>query len=160
MIEAWTQRPLFRARENRQSTSYNLSPILRSIPSSTLCYEGVKISRLLHFRNQIPFYFYLGHLGHLDRSFSSDRYLFYGKRPVAIAARNTELPLFMNGVHNSKSVSTIDRVITPLTIFFAITIELCFRPLIFMVAILLLSVISCIYSFDFWFHWSMQGIDT
>jgi len=49
MMEGRTQWPLFRARENQQSTSYNLSffPILRSILSSTQCYKGVKIIRLL-----------------------------------------------------------------------------------------------------------------
>jgi len=64
MIEARMQRPLFRARENRQSTSYNL----RSNLSSILCYKGMKITRLLSFSNPIPFYFYLGH------SYSSDRF--------------------------------------------------------------------------------------
>jgi len=103
------QRPLFRARENRQSTSYNLSPVLRSILSSTRCYKGVKIIRLLSFSNKIPFYFYLG------GSYSSDRYSFCGKRPLAIAAMNAESPPCKNGEHNSGSASTIDHVITPLT---------------------------------------------
>jgi len=40
----------------------------RSTLNSTRCYKGVKITRLLSFSNQIPFYFYLG------RSYLSDRY--------------------------------------------------------------------------------------
>ena len=40
---------------------------------------------------------------------------FVEKRPLAIAAVNAELPPFQNGEHNSESVSTIDRVITPLS---------------------------------------------
>ena len=35
-----------------------------------------------------------------------------GKKPLAIAAMNVELPPFKNGEHNLESVSTIDRVIT------------------------------------------------
>jgi len=88
-------------------------PILRSILSSTWCYKGVKITRLLNFSNKIPFCFYLGHLG---CSNSSDRYSVCGKRPLAIAAMNTELPPFKDGAHNFKSASTIDRVITPLSL--------------------------------------------
>jgi len=49
-------------------------------------------------------------------SYSSDGYLFCGKRPLAIAAMNMELPPFKNGVHNSEITSTFDRVITPLNI--------------------------------------------
>jgi len=60
----------------------------------------------------IPFYFYLGHL---SCSYSSDRYSVCGKRPLAIAAMNEKLPSFKNGTHNFESMSTIDRVITPLT---------------------------------------------
>ena len=48
---------------------------------------------------------------------SSDQNPFCRKRPLAIAAMNAELPPFKNGEHNSKSVSTIDRVITPLRRF-------------------------------------------
>ena len=99
MIAARTQWPLFRARENRRSISYNLSPILHSILSSTRCYKGVKITKLLSFSNKIPFDFYLGHLG---CNYSSDRYSVGGKRPLAIAAINAELPPFKNREHNSK----------------------------------------------------------
>jgi len=52
----------------------------------------------------------------LGRSYSSDRYSVCGKRPLAIAARNAELPRFKNGEHNSESASTIDHAITPLSI--------------------------------------------
>ena len=47
------QWPLFRARENWPSASYNLSflQILRSNLSSTRCYKAVKITRLLSFNN-------------------------------------------------------------------------------------------------------------
>jgi len=72
----------------------------------------MKITRLLSFNNEIPFYLYLGRLG---RSYSSDRYSVCGKRPLAIAAMNTELPPFKNGEHNFESASTIDRVITLLS---------------------------------------------
>ena len=74
---------------------------------------GCKIIRLLGFSNKIPFSFYLGHSG---RSYSSNRYSFCGKRPLAIAGMNAELPPFKNGEQNSKSVSTIDRDITPLNL--------------------------------------------
>ena len=57
--------------------------------------------KLLSFSNKIPFYFYLGRLG---CSYSSDRYSVCGKRPLVIAAVNTELPPFKNGEHNSESV--------------------------------------------------------
>jgi len=50
----------------------------------------------------------------LVRSYLSDQYSVCGKRPLAIAVMNAELPLFKNGEHNSESTSTIDRVITPL----------------------------------------------
>ena len=39
---------------------------------------------------------------------------FRGKRPLAIAVRNAELPPFKNGEHNSENASTIDHVIAPL----------------------------------------------
>jgi len=42
---------------------------------------------------------------------------FVGKKPLAIGAMNAELPPFKNGEHNSESTLTIDRVITPLTLF-------------------------------------------
>jgi len=48
---------------------------------------------------------------HLGHSYSSERYSVCGKRPLAIAAVNAELPPFKNGEHNSESVSTICRVI-------------------------------------------------
>ena len=101
---------------NPQSTSYNFSffPILRSNLSSTLCYEGVKILRLLSFSNQISFSIYLGHS---VRSYSSNQYSLFGKRSLCIAAMNAELPPFKNGDHNSESAFIIDRVITPLIIF-------------------------------------------
>jgi len=83
--------------------------MLRLNLSSTQCYKGVKITRLLSFRNKAPFYFYLGHLGY---NYSSDRYSVCGSRPLAIAAMNVELPPLKNGEHNSKKASTIDRVIT------------------------------------------------
>ena len=53
MIEARKQRPLFRARENRQSVSCNFSFLQYYVQfsSSTRCYEGVKITRLLSFNN-------------------------------------------------------------------------------------------------------------
>jgi len=51
----------------------------------------------------------------LGRSYSSDRYSFCGKGPLAIAAMNAELPPFKNGEYNSESASTINYVITPLT---------------------------------------------
>jgi len=49
------------------------------------------ITRLLPLSNKIPFSFYANHSG---RSYSTDRYLYFGKRPLAIAAMNAELPLF------------------------------------------------------------------
>ena len=76
--------------------------MLHSILSSTRCNEGVKIIRLLNFSNLVPFSFYLGHSG---CSYLSDRYSFFGERPLAIAAMNAE--------HNSKSASTFDHDITP-----------------------------------------------
>ena len=102
MIEGRTQRPLCRVRENRQSTCYITSdiksllqlkffPNLHSILSFTRCYERVTITRLLSFSNQIPFYFYLG------RSYSIDRYLVCGKRPLAFVVMKGELPPFKNG---------------------------------------------------------------
>ena len=54
-------------------------------------------------------------MGYLGRSYSSDRYLVCGKRPLAIAAMHVELPPFKYGKHNSESAPKIDRVITPLT---------------------------------------------
>ena len=48
------------------------------------------------------------------RGYSSDRYSVCGKRPLALAAMNAELPPFKNEEHNSESASTIDHVITPL----------------------------------------------
>jgi len=65
--------------------------ILGSILTSTRCYKGVKIIRLLSFSNEIQFYFCLGHLGH---SYSNDRYSFCDKTPLAITAINAELPPF------------------------------------------------------------------
>jgi len=59
----------------------------------------------------MPFYLYLGHLGH---SYSSGRYSVCEKRPLAIAVMNAELLPFTNGEHTSESASTINRVITPL----------------------------------------------
>ena len=53
-------------------------------------------------------------MSHLGRSYSSDRYSVCGKRSLTIAVMNVELPPFKNGEHNSGSMSTIDRVITPL----------------------------------------------
>jgi len=53
------QRPLFRARENWQST-YKFFPILRSNLSSTRCYKGVKITRLLGFLYLEPILFLFG----------------------------------------------------------------------------------------------------
>jgi len=52
----------------------------------------------------------------LSNAQSSDQYSFFGKRPLVIVVMNAELPLFKNREHNSESVSTIDRVITPLTV--------------------------------------------
>ena len=66
----------------------------------------MKIIRLLSFSNQIPFHFYLGHLG---RSYSSDQYSVCGKRLLAIAAMNAELPSAQNGEHNSESASACHR---------------------------------------------------
>jgi len=59
------RRPLFRARVNPSKDVLYLqfSPILRSVSSSTLCYEGVKIIRLLSFSDKIPFPFYSAHPG-------------------------------------------------------------------------------------------------
>jgi len=81
--------------------------MLRSISSSILYYEGVKIIGLLRF-TKTPFAFYVGH------SYSSHRYSFCGKKPLAIAATNAELPPFKNGEHNFESASTIDLGLTPL----------------------------------------------
>jgi len=39
---------------------------------------------------------------------------FFGKKPLAITAINAEFPPFENGKHNSESVSTLDRDISPL----------------------------------------------
>ena len=75
---------------------------------------GLKITRSLSFSTKIPFYFYLGHLG---RSYSSDRYSVCGKSPLAIAAMNAEMPPFKHGEHNFKEVLTVDRVLTPLSVF-------------------------------------------
>ena len=50
----------------------------------------------------------------MGRSYPSDRHSFCGKRPLAIAATNVELPPFKNGEHNSESASTIDHGVTPL----------------------------------------------
>ena len=47
-------------------------------------------------------------------SYPSDRYLVCGKRPLGITAMNAELPPFKTEEYNSESVSTIDRVTTPL----------------------------------------------
>ena len=47
-------------------------------------------------------------------SYLSDWCSVCGERPLAIAAMNVELPPFKNGEHNSESVSTLDRFITPL----------------------------------------------
>ena len=44
---------------------------------------------------------------HLSRSYSSDRYSVCGKRLLAIAAMNAELPPFNNGEHNSENASTV-----------------------------------------------------
>ena len=43
----------------------------------------------------------------------SDQYPPVGKRPLAIAEMNAELPPFKNGEHNSESASALDRDITP-----------------------------------------------
>jgi len=40
---------------------------------------------------------------------------FFGKRPLAIAAMEAELPPFNNEEHKSESAFTLDRGITPLT---------------------------------------------
>jgi len=61
-------RTLFRGRETQQSSSYNFSFLQFSILSSTRCYEGVKIIRLLSFNK-----------------LSSDRYSPFEKRPLAIS---------------------------------------------------------------------------
>ena len=100
-------------RENRQSTSYNFNLLQYYVQflSSTRCYKGVKITKLLSFSNQIPFSFYLDHLG---RSYLSGRYSFSGKRPLATAAMNVELPPFKNEKHNSESACTFGRDITAL----------------------------------------------
>ena len=50
----------------------------------------------------------------IGRSYSSDRYSFSRKRPLAVAAMNAELAPFKNGEHNSESASTMDHVVTPL----------------------------------------------
>ena len=39
----------------------------------------------------------------------NDQYSSFGKRPLAIAAMNAELPAFKNGGHNSESAYTLDR---------------------------------------------------
>ena len=106
IIEAQTQWPLFMSWENQQSTSCNFNFLQYYVQflSSTRCYEGVKIIKLLSFSNWIPFSFYLGHSG--------DRCLFFEKRPFTIAAMNAELPPFKNGDQNSESASTFDRDIT------------------------------------------------
>jgi len=45
-------RPLRKAKENPEKhLEVHFSPILRSILSSTQCYEGVKVIRLLGFSN-------------------------------------------------------------------------------------------------------------
>ena len=77
--------------------------MLHSNLSSIQCHKGVKITRLLSFSNQIPFYLYLG------RSYSSDRRSICGKRPMM----NAELPPFKNGENNYENAATIDFVITP-----------------------------------------------
>jgi len=68
-------------------------------------------------------------LGHLGRSYSSDRYSFCGKRPLAIAAMNTELPPFKHGEHNSESASTIDCVITPLRLDHSLQMRVRIAPI-------------------------------
>jgi len=90
MIEARTQRPLIRARENRQSTFHNF------LTFSIRCYEGVKIIRLFrsHFLS----------IWAIQAVVVRMTNIFYGKRPIAIAAMNAELPPFKNGEHNSENV--------------------------------------------------------
>jgi len=71
----------------------------------------------------MPFAFYLAHSG---RSYSSDRYSLFGKRSLAIAAMNVELPPFKNGEHNSKGVSILDCGLTPLSMSLVSPVSLCF----------------------------------
>jgi len=52
------------------------------------------------------------HLCHSGPHCSSDRYLLFGKRPLAIAEINAELPPFKNREHKFESASTIDCDIT------------------------------------------------
>ena len=47
-------------------------------------------------------------------SYSSDRYLLFGKRLLTIAAMYAELPPSRNGEHNSESKYTLDRGLIPL----------------------------------------------
>jgi len=56
-------------------------------------------------------------MGYLGRSDSSDRYSFCGKRSLTTAAINAELPPFKNEENNPESASTVDRVITRLSLF-------------------------------------------
>ena len=51
-------------------------------------------------------------LRHSGHCYSSDRYLDYGKRSLAIVAMNAELSPFKIGEHDSESASTIDHDIT------------------------------------------------
>jgi len=81
----------------------------RSREEVSLKTQNLPISNGFFFSDKILFYFYLGHL---RSSYSSDRYLFGGKRPIAIAAMYAELPSSKNGEHNFESASTIDCVIT------------------------------------------------
>jgi len=73
IIEVRRQRPLFRARENRRSTSYNLS-FLQSYVQVYVLLDVIRGWRSLGFNNKIPFYFHLG------RNYSSDWYSICGKK--------------------------------------------------------------------------------
>jgi len=52
------------------------------------------------------------YLAYSSCSYSSDRHSLSGKRPLAIAARNAELPPFKNGENTSESTSTLDHGLT------------------------------------------------
>jgi len=92
------------------------SNIIFNFAFYSMLWGGVKVIRLLSFTNYIPFSFYLGHSGH---SYSSGRYSFCGKRPLAIAA-------------GSESMPTHDRDITPLNQRFCVIFaQLCGMETIF-----------------------------
>ena len=106
MTEAQTQRPLFRARENRQSTFYNLSFLQSYVQLWVLtCYEGIisiwAIRAVVIRVTDIHF---------------------VEKKPLAISEINVKLPPFKSGEHNPASASTIDHV--PFTVEYLTFIQI------------------------------------